>query len=789
MGRRPLGLFLWSAGAAAGTPWPEAPGRPPAEDHEELSFGEGIAARYASALEANAALATRAAARGLSEPAKLPARVFPERTQHGEGHFAIIGDWGNPFHPGTNDSAEAYWGPHWKCNTEQGDPVRCRRGSPEWQRDEFAQVNVARALAAYSRRNEVQFVINVGDNLYPSGFDSPSDPRWQYVFEDRYADESLQVPWLSVLGNHDWGGFDCYLRNGRLYRADAQIDYDTEHDWRWPQNKTSRWVMPHWYYKRRISFGNTTVDIFAIGTHWAHEAEVCGEIKYAQKRCDASHCRATLRRMADECWQFLETELPASDADWKFVVGHRPLESLGRWMSPSMNFVDLLWRTDVSMYIAGHRHTMEEHWVTPSDKVPFFRDGGKRPGAILEVVSGAGGGAYSDGEVQGMSRWGFNGVKMTKTSLRVDYVSDHGALLRAVHVGPPCAQLRGAACAWAVGSWSPAAPCCAGAFTGGCTSGLRTRKVWCTAGSESHCEGSPRPNSTEFCEPVATTTMLRSSTTTASSLAPSKAAIAGASELPPGEDPAEEPRHSDQRLPDGGEPKSATVLSHWALTGIILAIAALVVGFGTLMARRWRTGRLGRSDADGSRGAMSPYNGPQQAGPAVVATYTGPRQGDPRTGGVAALPAGPTLLPRPPGARQFPTAPQPDPKSPHKRVADVTELEVSVDAAVEPVHRCRTISGLILGKTFAPPPAPPIPEAPAPLGPCGSPRPSPRLPEEPAVVPQAPHVRRVQSSSMYFETSTRSTSLGSDGNPAEAEEPLGRHEGKAASNAPQADTI
>jgi len=459
-----------------------------AADEDLSAMDNATAASFAAALAAEHARSSsglRAAFAG----GKLPGRVDPARAARDEGYFAIIGDWGNPFHPGTGDAADAFWGPHWKCNVNNwGDPVRCQIGSPEWERDEYAQINVATAMTKYARAHEVQFVLNMGDNLYPAGFDSPHDPRWQSVFEQRYADEALQVPWLSVLGNHDFGGFDCYLEDGHLSRADSQIGYDDEHEWEWPQSKRSRWVMPSWNYKKRISFGSTTMDFFIVATNWVNEFQSCGENRLAAHRCDSGQCRACLHNMADVCLHFLQTQLPASDADWKFVVGHRPLDTLSRWLDARVNFVDLLRKNNVSMYIAGHRHTLEEHWLSPKGGAPWFADGPQRPGAVLEVVSGAGGGSYSDGAMPGLSRWGFNGVKVTNSSLEVDYLSDDGRLMRSIRLPPPCAQFQDSKCAWTTGPWS------------GCSQGRRTRIVLCAKGPEEYCANSPRPEPSESCE-------------------------------------------------------------------------------------------------------------------------------------------------------------------------------------------------------------------------------------------------------------------------------------------------
>lgn len=82
------------------------------------------------------------------------------------------------------------------------------------------QGNVARAVFELCQRSGCDFGLLLGDNFYPSGVESTSDPQWQAKFEKPYADLlAAGIPFYAVLGNHD-------TDEGRDWgRADHQVAY------------------------------------------------------------------------------------------------------------------------------------------------------------------------------------------------------------------------------------------------------------------------------------------------------------------------------------------------------------------------------------------------------------------------------------------------------------------------------------------------------------------------------------------------------------------------------------
>lgn len=94
---------------------------------------------------------------------------------------------------------------------------------------------VAKEMGTCAEKKNISFVVNVGDNFYYCGIQNTSDPQIETDLLKPYAAESLQVPWYSALGNHEYG-----------YNVEAQIQLSQAHP---------LWVMDARYYTRRIELG------------------------------------------------------------------------------------------------------------------------------------------------------------------------------------------------------------------------------------------------------------------------------------------------------------------------------------------------------------------------------------------------------------------------------------------------------------------------------------------------------------------------------------------------------
>ncbi|KAI6230399.1 Tartrate-resistant acid phosphatase type 5 [Aphelenchoides fujianensis] len=245
------------------------------------------------------------------------------------------------------------------------------------------QTRLADSMAKLAGKKKLDFVINVGDNVYFNGVDHENDTRFQSVFEEPYADKRLQVPWYTIAGNHD------YLGN-----VTAQIEYTKRSD---------KWTFPAPYYKASYAFAkmSKTVDIIFLDS-----VIMCGNSIDVDSRSLFSWMRAVEKvperpdpehvKEAKKQWAWFERELKNSKADYLFVVGHYPVYSISlqRLKCLEDRLDPLLRKYHVTAYIAGHDHSLQ-----------YFRDesGGKGP-KMHYLVSGAGSRTGAWGDYKGDDR-------------------------------------------------------------------------------------------------------------------------------------------------------------------------------------------------------------------------------------------------------------------------------------------------------------------------------------------------------------------------------------------------
>ncbi|CAE7688953.1 ACP5 [Symbiodinium pilosum] len=266
----------------------------------------------------------------------------------------------------------------------------------------------------------IDAVLSVGDNFYLRGVVDDSDLNWRYMFEDVYHHEELHVPWINVLGNHDYGGHECdgcLIEGGTGGCSGAQMDYDNNKTWEFPAEKQKRWVMPNRFYKKRFKYQDFKIDIFAIDSNRVNLHSLChGQSQItSEKECNEAQCQDFHVKLESEQKAWLERELPRSDAQWKWVIAHHPCEMLG----PAL--LNFFVKHGVSLVLAGHVHQLR------MDKV----------GDLICGITGAGGGYQWNGgghmsytvHQRGTPDYGFILLKATKTELTLRYLNDDGEAL------------------------------------------------------------------------------------------------------------------------------------------------------------------------------------------------------------------------------------------------------------------------------------------------------------------------------------------------------------------------
>lgn len=258
----------------------------------------------------------------------------------------------------------------------------------DWGRKgQRSQRAVAEAMGAAAAEIASRFVISAGDNFYPAGVRSVTDPHWRRSFEDVYTAPALQTPWYAALGNHDYRGV-----------AQAQVDYT---------RLGSRWRMPSRYYKvAGEALGAPYLDLFVIDTSSLADRGNYDELlqQLARGRLEA-HDGA--RQVA-----WLRDELRGSTARWKIVVGHHPIYSGDHGDSAELvdQIAPLLEAYGVQVYINGHDHNLQHI----------------RRGRVDYVCTGAGADAVgSVAAVQGtrycLSTPGFAMFGLDRETLRLEF--------------------------------------------------------------------------------------------------------------------------------------------------------------------------------------------------------------------------------------------------------------------------------------------------------------------------------------------------------------------------------
>jgi len=201
-----------------------------------------------------------------------------------------------------------------------------------------AQTQVAHAMYSVCQRDGCDFVLGLGDNIYPHSVQSAHDAQFQAKFEQPYS-LFKDIDFWMILGNHDWKK----LRTG----AQAQIDYTLHSD---------RWRLPHTHYA--IPFLPPWLHIYGVDTSLLEAVVGVGQVHAAQ----AALC---------------------NQPGWRVLFGHYPTRSTGAEGHVSWFVRDtleyLIRQCHIHVYFAGH-----DHHQAHLDR-----------GFYQEIIEGAGGAGLS----------------------------------------------------------------------------------------------------------------------------------------------------------------------------------------------------------------------------------------------------------------------------------------------------------------------------------------------------------------------------------------------------------
>lgn len=300
----------------------------------------------------------------------------------------------------------------------------------------YNQSETAEAMAAWARtQGPVSVVINTGDNFYEDGLRHGQDPMFDWSFSHVYHQKELQIPFLGVLGNHDYHGNVTAQTSGELSQRDPRFIVYTSgmsDVYQVPPNKTLQFFFldtsPFIEQYRKDPCKSCTAEGTCDGQHW----EGCRVYDWKELGGYSQQDNG-----ADEAWEEmlrskineLQTNLRNSDVDWKVVVGHHPVRGQGGHGNAEellqMGLEDVLEEEGVRLYLNGHDHNLQHLRLEGSD-VNFCCSGA---GSMIDVEEKH---PYSeDPEAPRLSQDFFSG---TPGFLYLSFVGDvaHGHFLQSL---------------------------------------------------------------------------------------------------------------------------------------------------------------------------------------------------------------------------------------------------------------------------------------------------------------------------------------------------------------------
>lgn len=280
-------------------------------------------------------------------------------------HFFGIGDWGG-------DSAGHTWDNPGKCG---------QRGGKVHDIDDYAQRYVADQMKKLAPEVNPDFVLNAGDNFYPGSINRPcgstlsmDDPTAQFrtIFEDVYDGPLDDVPWFSVLGNHDYGG-----------RAFAKgWDIQVLHTW-----FSKKWRLPAQYWSQIVEYDGFSIEVFNLDSAFMDafpnggdpNHNICQVRDGGASSCfgiDLENCVTEFGKVWAGSLDMLEKGLAASTAHWKIINTHFP----GPSIAGQEKIKRLHEQYGIDLIFTGHTH---------------YQASGLTNG-MYWIISGGGGGVSSD---------------------------------------------------------------------------------------------------------------------------------------------------------------------------------------------------------------------------------------------------------------------------------------------------------------------------------------------------------------------------------------------------------
>jgi 3',5'-cyclic AMP phosphodiesterase CpdA len=190
-----------------------------------------------------------------------------------------------------------------------------------------------------AQKTQMHFIAMVGDNFYPKGIQSVSDPVVKEVFLENFGD--LKVPFHPVLGDNDYGD------NEIVGSLQSQVDLS---------QTIPNWAMPQLFYSRIIREGAVSLCALFIDT------QSMISIPHIDKRSP------TESSVLEGQMNWIESTLSSrecSESTFVVVFGHHAIKSTGKKhkKGKSKAVVDKLSpifdKYKVDAYVSGHDHDLQ----------------------------------------------------------------------------------------------------------------------------------------------------------------------------------------------------------------------------------------------------------------------------------------------------------------------------------------------------------------------------------------------------------------------------------------------
>ncbi|XP_065631636.1 purple acid phosphatase 3 [Quercus suber] len=270
----------------------------------------------------------------------------------------------------------------------------------DWgRRGHYNQSLVADQMGWIGEKLNIDLVVSTGDNFYENGLTSIHDPSFKKSFAKIYTAKSLQKRWYSVLGNHDYRG-----------NVEAQL------------NPILRKIDRRWLCLRSFVLSSGIVDFFFVDTTPFVDKYFLRPGHHTYDWRGVLPRKEYLAKLLKD----LDLALTASTANWKIVIGHHPIQSIGHHGDTAeliVRLLPILEVHDIDMYINGHDHCLE-HISSTRRHIQFLTSGGgsKAWNGDIDQLNQDGLKFYYDGQ-------GFMSAELTQTEARIVFYDIFGKVL------------------------------------------------------------------------------------------------------------------------------------------------------------------------------------------------------------------------------------------------------------------------------------------------------------------------------------------------------------------------